>query len=173
MNSINPWDDPDLAGGDFYRFDNAGDKAAGTITRIGKYTFEGSDRPVPQLTLKDDATGEDMVLTAKQMQLKAKLQELRPGVGDHLTVDFTHEEKRDGGKKTLKCFTVVVNGGSAPAVAPVAPPAAVAAPVAAEPVAAVAQAAAIPADAQAAIEALRLSDPKRFELLFPQAAAQV
>jgi hypothetical protein len=129
MTSTNPWDDPDLTNSsDYYRFENVGDKASGRITRVGKFKFEGDDRYVPQLTLKDDTTGEDMDLTAKQVQLKAKLNDLRPIVGDHITVTFTHEEKTDGGRKTKKCFSVAVNSDRPEPAAPVA--ASVAAPVA-------------------------------------------
>lgn len=143
MTSNDPWDDPDLTNaGDYYRFDNVGDKASGRITRIGKFKFEGDDRYVPQLTLTDDITGEATDLTAKQVQLKAKLVEVRPRVGDHIAVAYTHEEKTDGGRKTKKCFTVVVNGGGVAQAAPVA------APVAAAPVA---PAIPDPAAAQAAI----------------------
>ena len=174
MTSTDPWSDPDLNNsGDFYKFDNVGDKASGRITRIGKFKFEGDDRYVPQLQLTDDATGEAMDLTAKQVQLKAKLTELRPNVGDHLAVAYTHDEKIADGRKTKKCFTVVVNASGQPQAAPAAvAQAPVEAPVAASPVAAVVESATDPSAAQAALKNLRINDPTTYALLHPQAAAQ-
>lgn len=101
MSSI--WDDPELrTGGDFVRFESVGDSVTGTITGITTHAFEPG-KPVPQLFLST-ADG-DRTLTASQVQLKALLVELRPEVGDVITVTHTKVEKRDGGK-TLKHFDV-------------------------------------------------------------------
>lgn len=103
------WDDGDLkVGGSYVKFDNEGDSVAGTITAIRKHRFEdGSVAPQILLTTDD---GEDKTLTAGQVQLKTKLAEQRPDVGDHLAVTYVRKEKR-ASNKTLKHFEVVVKRG--------------------------------------------------------------
>lgn len=104
------WDDPELqSGGEFVKFENPGDKVAGTITAIKKHRFDDGN-VVPQIYLEDD-DGESRTLTAGQVRLKAALAEQRPEVGDHLTVIFEKAEKRAGGK-TLKHFKVAVKKGA-------------------------------------------------------------
>lgn len=124
MTSI--WDDPDLrVGGEFFKFDNVGDSIAGTINAVRAHRFDdGSVAPQVMLTTDD---GEEKTVTAGQVRLKAALAEQRPEAGDHITITFTENEKRAGGK-TLKHFDVNVarGGGSAtpaPAAAPAAQPA--------------------------------------------------
>lgn len=113
------WDDADLKTNDDYvKFDNVGDGVTGKIISIRKHTFDDG-KVVPQILL--DVAGEEKTLTAGQIQLKAKLAELRPGVGDVLSVALSDIEKRSGGK-TLKHFTVTV-GGAPAAVAAVSAPA--------------------------------------------------
>lgn len=122
MTSI--WDDPEIRSSDEYvKFENVGDSVAGTILAIKKHTFDDG-KVVPQVLIRLD-NGDEKTLTASQVQLKAKLAELRPGAGDIISVTYTQEEKRSGGK-TLKHFDVVVGG--APASAPVAAPVAAEAP---------------------------------------------
>lgn len=109
------WDDAELrAGGEFVKFDNVGDEVVGVITAIAVHRWDdGSVCPKLHLTTDD---GEDRTLTAGQVQLKAKLAELRPEVGDRIRVKFTQNEKRAGGK-TLKHFEVDVKRGGGTAVA--------------------------------------------------------
>jgi hypothetical protein len=115
--SVSIWDDPELKSNDDYiKFDNPGDTVTGKILAVKKHTFDDG-KVVPQLLL--DVNGEEKTLTAGQIRLKAELADKRPGVGDVLTVTYTNEEKRSGGK-TLKHFDVIV-GGAAPATQ--APPA--------------------------------------------------
>jgi len=105
------WDDPEVkSGGEFVKFETVGDNVAGVITAIKKHRFDDGN-VVPQIYLTTDA-GEDRTLTAGQVQLKAKLASERPDVGDHLTVTYTQQEKRAGGK-TLKHFEVKVRRGVA------------------------------------------------------------
>lgn len=130
------WDDPDLrVGGEFFKFDNVGDSIAGTINAVRAHRFDdGSVAPQVMLTTDD---GEEKTVTAGQVRLKAALAEQRPEAGDRITITFTENEKRAGGK-TLKHFDVnVARGGTPPGAAP--------APVAAAPVPA--QAAVAPAPA--------------------------
>lgn len=122
------WDDPDLKTTEFYAFDAVGDTASGVIVSVKTHTFDDGKK-VPQVLLRDDATGEDKTLTAGQIKLKTELVEKRPRVGDHLRVTYVREEKRNGGK-TLKHFDVVITpAGQVPQAAqvaaqqPVVPPA--------------------------------------------------
>lgn len=132
------WDNPDLkVGGEFVKFENVGDSVAGTVTAIRAHRFDDGS-VAPQILLVTD-DGEERTVTAGQIQLKGKLAEQRPEAGDHVTITYTQQEKRAGGK-TLKHFELTVTRGtgqptataSAPAetAAPVADPAALAAAVA-------------------------------------------
>jgi hypothetical protein len=104
------WDDPDLRiGGEFVKFDNVGDSIAGTITAIRAHRFDDGS-VAPQILLTTDS-GEERTVTAGQIRLKTALAEQRPEAGDHLTITYTENEKRAGGK-TLKHFDVVVKRGN-------------------------------------------------------------
>lgn len=106
------WDDPELRSSDDYiKFDQVGDTVTGKIIAVKKHTFDDG-KAVPQLLL--DVDGDEKTLTAGQVQLKAKLAELRPGAGDVITVTLSNIEKRSGGK-TLKHFDVNVGGTTAAA----------------------------------------------------------
>lgn len=130
------WDNPELrVGGEFVKFDKVGDTISGTINAIRAHKFDdGSVAPQILLVTND---GEERTVTAGQIRLKTALAEQRPEAGDHITITFTQEEKRSGGK-TLKHFDVTVTRGTgapaataaAPAVQPQADPAALAAAVA-------------------------------------------
>lgn len=130
------WDNPELrVGGEFVKFDNVGDSISGTINAIRAHKFDDGS-VAPQILLVTD-DGEERTVTAGQIRLKTALAEQRPEAGDHITITFTQEEKRSGGK-TLKHFDVTVTRGTgapaataaAPAVQPQADPAALAAAVA-------------------------------------------
>ena len=95
--------------GDFVKFETAGTSVTGTITSIGSHEWADGSKS-PQIGI-DTADG-PKIITAGQVQLVAKLRELRPAVGDTLTVTFTRSEKRDGGK-TLKHFDVSKGAGVA------------------------------------------------------------
>jgi len=123
--SSSVWDDPEFrVGGEFVKFDDVGDTVTGVILDIRKNRFDDG-KVVPQILLNCD--GEERTLTAGQVRLKAELGEQRPEIGDTITVTFTENEKRAGGK-TLKHFDVsVVRAGTTPAkaapqAAPVVPP---------------------------------------------------
>jgi hypothetical protein len=106
MSSI--WDDPALrGGGDYVKFETVGDTITGTVLDIAVHTFDDGKR-APKLALRTSAG--DRTLTAGQVQLGVKLAEVRPEIGDTLTVTFTGIEKRAGGK-TLKQFAVTVVRG--------------------------------------------------------------
>lgn len=99
------WDDPTIRPtSDYVRFENPGDSVHGEIISLGLHQFDDGKR-APKMIIAT-ANG-DITLTAGQQQLMAKLTELRPEVGDTITVTFTRSEKRAGGK-TLKHFDVKV-----------------------------------------------------------------
>lgn len=106
------WDDPEMRiANDYARFENIGDSVSGVVTSITAHRWDDGS-VVPKVML-DTASGE-IALTAGQVRLKAMLAELRPDIGDTLTVTLMNIEKRAGGK-TLKHFDVDVVRGSAPA----------------------------------------------------------
>jgi hypothetical protein len=115
------WSDPEMFdSGDYIKFDTVGDSVEGTITAIKRHRFDdGKVAPSLELNTPDGPK----TLTAGQFRLKKELAELRPGVGDHIKVTYTQEEKLSGGK-TLKHFTVIVGPAPVAQAAPVAAPAA-------------------------------------------------
>lgn len=109
------WDDPELRiDTDYVKFENVGDTIVGTIDGIGIHTWDDGRR-CPKLFIVDD-DGNSRTLTAGQYELKKKLAELRPEVGDRIAIKFVATDKLDGGK-TAKRFTVQTKKGEAPAVA--------------------------------------------------------
>jgi hypothetical protein len=100
--------------GEFVTFPNEGDSITGTITSIGLHTWDDGKK---SLQLGLDVAGESRVLTAGPIGMQIKLQELRPDVGDTLTVTYLGSEKRAGGK-TLKKWDVKVAKGAVAADSP-------------------------------------------------------
>lgn len=127
------WDTPELKiATDYIRFEEPGDTVVGEVLDIRIHHWNDGTTS-PQLLLLVD--GEEKSLTAGQYQLKAKLAELRPQVGDTIRVVFDGIEKRAGGK-TLKLFSLDVKRANATATAAPAPaPAAAPAAPAADPLA--------------------------------------
>jgi hypothetical protein len=99
------WDEPGIAiVSDYVKFENVGDTISGVIIDLGIQTWQDGSKS-PKLTLRT-ADG-DKVLTASQVQLKQKMAELRPEVGDSIKVTLEGVEKLQGGK-TMKKFQVAV-----------------------------------------------------------------
>ena len=105
------WDDPSLSTGDYIKFENVGDSVVGDILDVSLHQWDDGSKS-PKLVL--DCNGEEKILTAGQVRLKAALAEERPEVGDKISIKFTELEKRSGGK-TLKHFEVAVKKGGATA----------------------------------------------------------
>lgn len=106
--SNDPWDG--LPNGKYVKWENIGDEVVGDV--IGKGIGpDANGQDVPQLTIRKD-DGEEVTITAGQAQLKAKLMEARPQIGDRIKIRYEKAEKKDGGK-TLKHFEVVVKTGGA------------------------------------------------------------
>ena len=113
------WDDPELKpAGNYVRFEQPGEKIAGTILAIRKHTFPDGKVAAELIIRKDD--GEEVTVTAGQVMLARKLAELRPAEGDRIGIAFTQVEKRDGGK-TLKHFEVQMANANPAAIAGTAP----------------------------------------------------
>jgi len=107
------WDEPGIAiVSDYVKFENVGDTISGVIIDLGIQTWQDGSKS-PKLTLRT-ADG-DKVLTASQFQLKQKMAELRPEVGDSIKVTLEGVEKLQGGK-TMKVFNVAVKKKSQQAV---------------------------------------------------------
>lgn len=99
------WDDlAGSSGGNFARWIEPGDNVKGVIAEIGIGT-DTNDKPAPQLVV--DTGVESITVTASQAQLRAKLLEAKPAVGDTIAIVFTGTETREGGR-TLKCFDVAI-----------------------------------------------------------------
>lgn len=108
--STSVWDNPELkVGGEFVKFDNVGDTISGTISAIRAHKFDDGS-VAPQILLVTD-DGEERTVTAGQIRLKTALAEQRPEASDHITITYTQNEKRAGGK-TLKHFDLVVKRGT-------------------------------------------------------------
>ncbi len=106
------WDDPEMRiTSEYARFEKVGDSVSGVVTGVTAHRFDDGN-VVPKVMLETE-NGE-IALTAGQVRLKAELAELRPDIGDTLSVTLINIEKRAGGK-TLKHFDVNVIRGSAPA----------------------------------------------------------
>lgn len=108
------WDDPDLQLGTYVKFEHAGDSVSGGITAIDKTSFTDTKtkqvKVVPQLFITTDdpdhnGTSEDVILTAGQVDLRLKLLEARPAVGDHIYIELLNEPKPGEQKK----FRVEIN----------------------------------------------------------------
>jgi hypothetical protein len=105
-----PWDG--LPSGNFVKWEEVGEEIVGDV--IGKGVgedFNGHD--CPQLVIRND-DAEEVTLTAGQAQLKAKLLEANPNVGDRIKVKYTGTEKADKGDKKLFEVTVKRGGAKAP-----------------------------------------------------------
>lgn len=104
------YDDPDVrVGGDYIKFENVGDGVTGDIVHIGKHSFDDGKTVIKLIIDTDDG---EKTLTASQVQLAQKLQEVRPDIGDRVSIKFTGLENRGGGK-TLKLFEVKKKAGVA------------------------------------------------------------
>lgn len=107
--SNDPWDG--LPNGNFVKWETPGQSVVGKVLGkgVGK-DLQGGD--VPQMTIQLD-DGSEVTVGASQAQLRAKLMEAKPNIGDRVKITFTHTEPRDKGK-TLKHFEVLVKKGEAP-----------------------------------------------------------
>ena len=101
------WDE--FGASEFVKFATVGDTVAGKITniRIGQ-DFNGNPCPVLDLETK---TGSRTV-TAGQANLKSQIVQLRPSVGDSISITYDRDEKAEKGMK--KVFAIKVDSNTAP-----------------------------------------------------------
>jgi hypothetical protein len=93
------WDDPELKkaaeGGDYTKFVDLGDTAAGTIKTMKKKDFDG--RTAVEVEFDDETK-----VTFGQVLMLRDLFAFQPVPGDHISVTLANVEKK--GAKTLKLF---------------------------------------------------------------------
>jgi len=105
----NYWDEPGIAiVSDYIKFEEVGDTVTGVIIDLGVQVWQDGSKS-PKLTLRTATV--DKVLTASQVQLKTKMAELRPEIGDTIKVTLDGVEKLSLGK-TMKMFSVAVKKAS-------------------------------------------------------------
>jgi hypothetical protein len=111
------WDDPKLQPEEaaYFKFEKVGDTAAGVIKEITSHTFDDGKTAAQIVIVGGD--GSEFTVTAGQLKLKAALAELRPEVGDHISIKLSQVERRQGGK-TLKHFEVNATRNGAPLTPP-------------------------------------------------------
>lgn len=110
-----PYDD--IPTGQFVKWEEPGQQIVGDLVLVeAGQSLQGTK--VPQLTIRLDS-GEEVIVTASQGQLKALILKEKPLPGDRVRIKFTNTEKRDGGK-TLKLFELEVKRGGAKAAVAVA-----------------------------------------------------
>lgn len=96
------WDDPDVkASTDWFKFEQVGDTAKGTIAKLGKKVWADGSVGIEIMFTEEDAP----TVTASQTLLKQALFALKPAAGDKIVIEYAALEKRPGGK-TLKRFKV-------------------------------------------------------------------
>lgn len=103
-----PWDDIPRSGGTFFKFESPGDSVKGVVSRIGKGS-DFDDKPCPEFDLDLD-DGTTVTISAGQAQLKRKVMELLPSVGDTVVIVYTSDERTPKGG-SMKCFDVAVKAG--------------------------------------------------------------
>lgn len=108
-----PWDqhqvatrDPNAPRSAIWKADVEGKKIHGRIVEIWTNRKDDESTPVINLTTAD---GEAWSIWVSQFVLRRKIADLAPQVGDTITVRYDGSTKIDAGK-TLKEFTVAVNG---------------------------------------------------------------
>ena len=100
-----PWETLSPSSGRFKKWETGGDRVHGRVVEraVGK-DLDGN--PTPQLTVEDTETGESIIVNGSQALLRNRLLELRPELGDVVTIELTGIEKQ--GTRTLKVFEVSV-----------------------------------------------------------------
>lgn len=102
----NFWDDEEVqkaaTSGSYIKFTNEGDSKEGVIADLCTRTFDAGtakERTAIEITYSDES-----ILTAGQVKLMQLLTQLRPDMGDNLSITLGRIEKR--GSKTLKHWIV-------------------------------------------------------------------
>ena len=101
------WDDEDVQAavtkGQWIKFTEIGDVKEGVVAKLDQRVFDaGTDkeRSAIEITFEDES-----IATCGQMKLMEALLQLRPEIGDDLTIELADVEKR--GNRTLKYWKVI------------------------------------------------------------------
>jgi hypothetical protein len=98
------WDDPSVkpSTGEYMKFENVGDSVSGTVSHLGKRTFD-DNRVAVEIRFAEDGVP---TVTAGQVMLQKALYGFKPVVGDTLSIELAAVQKK--GSKTLKLFRVAI-----------------------------------------------------------------
>jgi hypothetical protein len=99
------WDDPEVNGGAFAKFDHPGEKHEGVVALLSKQRF---DNRVVSVLVIDTPAGERVRVTCGAANLKRQVIEARPQVGDYISITYTHDEAVADRDSPLKMFDVSV-----------------------------------------------------------------
>lgn len=97
--------------GEFVKFETVGDEVIGTITAIRTHTFDVAKGEVVLLDIDPKDGGDSVTLSVDKVDLRFKIADLAPQVGDLLAVKFTGTERTPNGTK--KVFAVRHKAGEA------------------------------------------------------------
>lgn len=102
------WDDPEFIkpDNDYVKWSDPGQTESGRINDITMREFDDGKK-APQITFVN-AEGATRIMTASQVDLKARLAALRPIEGDSITVKYLGEQRLAGGR-AMKTFEVEVD----------------------------------------------------------------
>lgn len=92
-------------GGNYFKFKEVGDSVTGLIQSIVEGT-DYSGNPVPVLELETDEG--EISVTASQVMLRAELAEVRPEVGDEVTITFIDFGEAQPGRNPAKLFEIEI-----------------------------------------------------------------
>ena len=99
------------SGHPFVKWENVGDSVVGTITAIRSHTFDQAKGPVVLLDVQVKDSDDLVTISADKVDLRRKLAEIAPQVGDLLAVRFTGTEKVPGSPNPMKVFEVKHKAG--------------------------------------------------------------
>lgn len=95
--------------GAYVKFENVGDRVIGVVKEVREgRTFNGN--PCPELVLEDES-GEERIVTASQVMLRAALAERQPQPGDKVRIIYSGVGEAKPGQAPPKLFSVDVKPG--------------------------------------------------------------
>lgn len=87
--------------GEFVKFEQVGDMVTGSIVGIRAHTFDADKGPVPLIDIEPRGGGDPVTLSVDKVDLRFKLAEIDPQIGDDLRVKFTGTQKVANGTKKV------------------------------------------------------------------------
>ena len=113
---------------DEFKFETPGDSIVGLILKVEAVDTRYGRKPVLRVRTDDNA---ERTVWASNVDLQARLADLRPAGGDRIAIVYTGLGEAKPGQNAPKLYDVQLVKGTAPAAAPQAQPAPAAAPTAA------------------------------------------